>query len=739
MIKFLSNVLFPCPACGLFLRTTYLRIFTLITGLAAILLLPQLLYAQQALEEVIVTAERREQSLQDVPISATVFTDNDLRTKGIDNLNEIQQVAPGIAINTFNRSSFVNIRGVGIAQSAPTSNPGVAYYLDGVLIPHEQFIGQTFYDTHSIEVLRGPQGTLTGQNSTGGAIYVTTPAPDHEQISGYVDQTFANYDWYRTTGAVNLPLGDKTAVRVAGIYDTRDSFTDNIGPSGDNPGNYQLFSARGNLEFLPTDTLKINIRGEYFDLKTDYNAVKNRKDLVTSDPFTIEEDGNSYLNQRGYRVSGEARIDLRSDIQLRLLTSWQDGYTHDSADGDRTATALAIPAGLPASGSNRAKYPGRVSIASTDFQTWVSEVNLLSTGDSPLQWVVGMFYMDESIPVFLYRDNHHSNVFVSSDSDIVTEAKNTSISGFGQINYKFADVWELIAGLRYSEDQQDYERTIIPGAPPVGGFPYTTTQDSSALTGRGGLNYYYSSNVMLYGTVSRGYKAGGVNLDRVQGNFGPEHNTVYEFGVKSTVLDDRLRVNGDFFYSDYSDVQFSSLIAIGGPPLPVTQNAASAEAYGVELELTYAYDKLAWNFGIGYLHSEFAKDVVLNNTVAGGNELVPKGRVMPFSPKWTINAGVQYDFMIGGMLLTPRLQYTQTERQWATPYHSFVTQVPSRHIVDFRATLKPNDKLSIEAFVTNFSDETYIATQLQDSSSADGGIIYGAPLQFGVRGRYTFD
>lgn len=123
-----------------------------------------------ALEAIVVTAERREQSLQDVPISATVLSGEELQRKGVNNLNDIQQVAPSVAINTFNRSTFINIRGVGIAQSAPTSNPGVAYYIDGQLIPHEQFIGHSFYDIGTIEVLRGPQGTLTGQNSTGGAI-----------------------------------------------------------------------------------------------------------------------------------------------------------------------------------------------------------------------------------------------------------------------------------------------------------------------------------------------------------------------------------------------------------------------------------------------------------------------------------------------------------------------------------------------------------------------------------------
>ena len=210
---------------------------------AAMLAVPAGVRAQTAaptdtpeLDEVIVTAERREVNLQDVPASATVLSAADLAAKGIDNVIEIQTVAPSVAINTYNRSTFINIRGVGIAQSAPTSNPGVAYYIDGMYIPHEQFIAQTFFDIESIEVLRGPQGTLTGQNSTGGAIYVRTPPPNTDGFSGYVDQTVGDADWYRTTAAVNVPVGEKFAMRVSGVYYERGSFTDNIGPSPSDPG-----------------------------------------------------------------------------------------------------------------------------------------------------------------------------------------------------------------------------------------------------------------------------------------------------------------------------------------------------------------------------------------------------------------------------------------------------------------------------------------------------------------------
>ena len=163
-----------------------------------------------------VTAERRAQNLQEVPISASVFSGEELDRLGVTDLNDIQTVAPSIAINIVNRSTFVNIRGVGIAQSAPTSSPGVAYYLDGQLIPHEQFIGQSFYDIDAIEVLRGPQGTLTGQNSTGGAIYVRTPKPAFGGYSGAIEQTFGNYGWMRTVGAANLGFTDNFAMRIAG-------------------------------------------------------------------------------------------------------------------------------------------------------------------------------------------------------------------------------------------------------------------------------------------------------------------------------------------------------------------------------------------------------------------------------------------------------------------------------------------------------------------------------------------
>ena len=692
------------------------------------------------LEEVIVTAERRDVNLQDVPASATVLTAEALASKGVDNVIEIQNVAPSVAINTYNRSTFINIRGVGISQSAPTSNPGVAYYVDGSFIPHEQFIAQTFYDIESIEVLRGPQGTLTGQNSTGGAIYVRTPPPNVDGFSGYIDQTIADADWYRTAAAANVPMGEKFAMRLSGVYDERGSFTENIGPSPSAPGSGRDAAGRAAFRYTPTDMMTFDLRYEHFDRKTDYNAIKNRNDAVTPDPFTIEEDAISFLNQKGDRASLEARFQLTEGVALRALTSYLDAETTDQADGDRTATALPVPPNLPTNGANTALYRGRVSYTSQELKTWVSEINLLSSGDSPLQWVFGAFYLDEESPVSVLRDNRNTVDFVQSNSSIITELANTSTSVFGQIDWRFADAWALDAGIRYSEDTQEYTRLLIPGPPPPGCFPCSSELESDEITGRLGLKFFAAEDMMLYGTVSKGYKAGGINLDPRLPNYLPETNRMAELGIKSTVADGRLRINGAVFYSDYEGIQLSSLTAVGTPPtlLPNTLNAAPAEIYGAELELTSRFDALEMNLGLSWLHSEFTEDALLTDSQTNTNRLVPAGSPVPFAPEITATAGIQYDFRWGSWTLTPRAQVSYLDEQLSTPFAYAATIVPSRTIVDLRVTAMASDNWRLEAFATNLLDETYIASQVQDASSASGGIIYGPPLQIGVRARFDF-
>jgi iron complex outermembrane receptor protein len=336
--------------------------------------------------------------------------------------------------------------------------------------------------------------------------------------------------------------------------------------------------------------------------------------------------------------------------------------------------------------------------------------------------------------VSLLRDNRNTRDFVQSNSTIITHAENESKSGFGQINAFVSDTVELIAGARYSKDTQYYNRIALPGAPlPAGTDRIGPPASSSAWTGKLGANWHATDDLMYYATASKGYKAGGVNLTLGTPNFAPEKNTVYEGGFKSTLADKRLRLNGSFFYSDYKDIQFSSLFNA----LPLTQNAASGKAVGAELELTGRFGAWGVNAGLGYLDAEFAKAASIVNTVTNVLTLVPKGAELPFSPEVTFNAGVDYGIELGGGRLVPRVQWSYVGRQIATPFPSAVTIVPSRSLFDLRLIYE-RDNWQVEAFSNNATDRTYIASQIQNSTSATGGIIYGAPRQYGLRAKVNF-
>ena len=733
--------------------------------------LAQTTEAPAALPEVVVTAERTVQSLQRVPISATVLGADQLEKQGVNRVADLQAIAPSLAINTYNRSTFINIRGVGIAVSAPTSTPGVAYYIDGAFIPHEFNIGNTFYDLNSVEVLRGPQGTLTGQNSTGGAIYTRTPDPKFDRVFGYLDQTIGDYQAFRTVAAVNVPLTSNLAIRLAGVHETRDSFTSNL--SGTNqPGNVNFYGYRANLEFKPDDKLQVNLRYENDQNNTNGNAYKNRYAFLAKlpsgaanpfynpNPREITEDANGYFKQVGYRSDLEAKYQVLPSLQLRYMLSYQYGNVKDLVDGDRStqATNFAAP-GLAAN------VKGRLGFTSTTNNILLNEFDLISSTTGPLQYVFGVFTMDESVPITLINDGSGTvNLNPAKPSQLggtgpnPTFAKsiNTSRSVFGQVTYRFNEQWQAIVGGRYTSDKQTFTRVGIPGFP-LTGAPYSSSATSTQPTGRVALNYNVTGSTLIYGSVSKGYKAGGVNLTQANpainlpANFSPETNTVEELGIKTDVFDHRLRLNGDIFSSQYANMQLSTLTNTV-PANPYTTNLSKARAYGAELEAIGRFDAWGFNAGVSYLNAKTAATVALadNSVNPALLRTVASGTTLPFSPEISANLGVEYTFMLGEVRLTPRVQVNYVSKQWATVFETgaatslnpgalnTTTLVPEHSTVDLRLTAEPVPNLQMEAYITNVTNKTYIAAQIQDSSSANGGIIYGAPRQIGVRLIYKF-
>lgn len=677
--------------------------------------------AAGAVTEVVITAERRVQNLQSVPISATVLNASQLANQGVNRLTDLQQIAPSLTVNLNNRSFQINIRGIGLAATAPTSSPGVAYYINGSLIPHEQTIGGSFYDIDSVQILRGPQGTLTGQNSTGGAIYITTPKPQLNKFSAMIDQTIGDYDWHRTVAATNIPLGSMFALRVAGVLDRRNSFTENRGPSGRNPGNVHYDGYRADLMFKPSDKLQANLRYEYFRNATDWIAVKNRNDQVSSDPFVIEEDGKSALTQKGYRSELEVRWDFIDWAQLRWNTNYQYGVNTDWGDADRSATATT---GAPQN--------GRLGYGETGFNSLVNEINLISTGGGPAEWVVGAFDFVEDIPLLQYTyGNDRVEPTRPPTRTTRTTAHNRSRSVFGQLTYRFSPQWQIIVGGRYSKDRQAYYRTV-PAA--VRGVA-----ESNSPTGRIAINYNPADRVLLYASLSKGYKAGGVNLGATDPNIKPETNVVGELGAKTTLMDGHLRLNGDVFYSDYKNLQLSGLTDTV-PQTPSFKNVPKSKSYGIEVEMQGVWGPWSVNAGGALLKAKSDSDAGLANSTGIGPAfaIIPSGTPLPFSPKATFNAGIQYDVQAFGGTISPRLQYSYQSSSYSSMFRNANSFLQAHGLLDFRISYD-RPQWRAEAFVTNLTDKTYVTMQIADSSSLMGGRLYGAPRQIGARLSYKYN
>jgi len=301
----------------------------------------------------------------------------------------------------------------------------------------------------------------------------------------------------------------------------------------------------------------------------------------------------------------------------------------------------------------------------------------MSIGKRNFNWVVGLFYLDDTVDTLSERDDRDNTDFVTSNSTFQTSAHNTLKSAFAQVNYFIIRPIEVVASARYSEDARVYNRIILAGPVPTGAS-LIGTQQSDKWTGKIGINYHVGRN-LPYLTTSQGHKAGGVNSTVGTPNCEPETDRAYELDLKTQFLDNRMQVTGDIFYSNYRDIQLSSLLA----GLPVTQNAAG-KSYGGELKVTGQFGD--WGFDAGHLHARFDGNARITDTNANGADpgcatnlrLVPDGRVLPFSPTRTINAGTQYEIPLRGeMSTTPRVQWSHLSQQVATPFPSANTIVPA--------------------------------------------------------------
>lgn len=681
-----------------------------------------------ALGEVVVTAERRTSNLQTTAVAASVLSGEDLQNKGVSNVETLQFSVPSLTVQNSGQGNSFNIRGIGKTENNSSVGVGVITYRDGVAVFPAYFQNEPFFDIQSLEVLRGPQGTFAGQNATGGAVFITERNPDLNGLSGYITGQYGNYNNIRVQGAINLPLGETLAARIAFNKENRDSFYDVIGtPSRGEPGVLDTRSVRASLLWQPNDRARVL-------LKTDY-TFHDMGGYPTSPIFsplplhTIATNGPYESSDETTRTVLNASYEFDNGITMRSISGVQYGTTYIRSDADGTAT-------LPFTFYDEVEQ-----------RLWSQEFTLVSPDEDRLTWIVGAYYQDDLItfPPGQFVTTQYVSAALPILYDTLLEGRNpkTTAAAFGQITYDLTDALELQVGGRYTRSTVENDARL---AAPLLGLRLTQNDRSEedAVTGKVALNWTMDDANFLYAFVARGHKAGGLNGPNLAfiapKPFEGEDVTDFEAGWKSTLFGGRLRTQLGAYYNIYQNFQ----INIGDPTTPAITSILNVTddtiIYGVEASAQGRFGDLGFDFGLSLSSSElgrfFAADprrartgvCNQNSGPASGNCVNLEGNAQTYAPEMTLSVGVEYDFAVGAGVLTPRINYSHISDSWASIFanRALGDYLEERDIINAQLTYEQGD-WQLQAYSTNLGDLDYIA-------SVKAGQRYaGAPRQYGIR------
>ena len=589
----------------------------------------------QLLEEIVVTATKREKSLHDTPIAVSAFTGDQLDRQGVNSALGLNNVVPNLNIATEGARDavFINIRGVSQTERRNTADPTTAFYVDGAYVPRMSGINAYFYDVERVEVLRGPQGTLYGRNSTSGVVNVITRKPDTEGVGGDIDVTLGNYNWVQFRGALNIPLSDGLAARLAFVRNTRDGYRDNA-PAEDGDDADDL-GVRGHLLWNIGDKTNLLLSADYYNRKG-VGTVAMRTECPAPCTAIIPPDTprTHPLNTSGHRDNKDTNFKFElnhnfSSADLDFIASWRKHERDFLIDLDGSGEQIALPTGLTTGIDG-------ILVETTESKTFSGELRLTSSNEGPFQWIIGGFYIDEEIngefdvQPMMADGSHLSVRFV--DIGFTVESK----ALFANLSYDINDQWSVNGGIRYTEDEKDKDGVNDPDNPTAGSnqwigivesgrpvapiFPRAQVSNPSwdETTWKIGLDWRVNVDSLAYASISTGYKSGGFNRGSIDpGNpsgsprvnnlvvYEPEKITAFEVGYKTTI--GRTRASFAAFYYDYKDNQQAIVVTVDGVLVNAVTNAAGATIKGLELETSYAYGDSGGrlDFNIGYLNTKF--------------------------------------------------------------------------------------------------------------------------------------
>jgi iron complex outermembrane receptor protein len=730
-----------------------------VLAIAACLALPAAANAQTAgatppteeqattIEEVIVTARRRSETLREVPVSISVLSGADAETRGLARIKDIAASVPNFTISdagSTNSSTTIVVRGISSNARNAGFEAGVGVYVDGVFTGRPSSFNQDLVDIERIEVLRGPQGTLYGKNTIAGAVNITTVKPGYD-LGGQATLEAGNYGLLVARAAVNVPLIDETlAARLSAFTKSRDGYVLNLF-NGQHYNDEGAVGGRLQLRWDPAEYARFNASFDALDEDRTLSFPETLDDPSAPGVRTTINDFNPTETRNLWGASVMGDFDLPNGDVLSFITAYRYARTDVANDNDNTAADL-------------------LSVAFLDTQRQFSnELRLVSGPDRRLAYALGLYMYDQQ------ADAVHSGIFGTAfpltgggrvSIDGVAAVATRSYAAYADLQYDLTSRLSLLGGVRLTHEQKrlQYRQdgALLPGVifEPIPTLTDRISDNDLSVTAR--ARYKFSPTVVGYARYATGFKSGGWNADfigsapiaaaRASGNlrfdagdidFEPESVANYELGLKGDWFRRRLSANLAVFFMDYRDLQVSQFLGVlnGGT---VITNAGRAEISGVELEMNATpHPDLQLNLSLGYLDATFEE---YDNCTVG----IPScaGNRLPDAPEISASAGAEYTFSGWSFAnVTARVEATYRDSVFATPTNIQRLSIDGYTLLNASVNFQPTGQnWSFGIWGRNLTDEDHLVGVADDDLLGTGRTFggYGPPRTFGARLQYRY-
>jgi len=734
------------------------------------------------LEEIVVSAQKREQLLQEVPVSITVFDARTIERAGINDFADYAIKTPNVGFQQRGNRADVKFGIRGVTNIGGQANAVGVYVDEFNVVPNVLTTGTSrtadtsLLDVERIEVLRGPQGTFFGRNTMGGAISITTQKPELNETFGKVTVEAGEHESYllRVTG--NTPLTDTLALRGAAYYDENDGFLDNEGPS-DASNSEENYGNRLALRFEPNERLIADLTGSYSKMEQDYPAMVPTGVLGAIPQQVVDEGGflfplfdlpvwpietvpffpdnyDKTATDLSRKMANEttiitANVDYEFDaFTLTSVTGYINNEFSQAGEGDASI------------------YPSFTVSRDSEMKSWSEELRLASNSSDSVRWMLGVIYSDDKtdetdVSTHLASDpylpiwdilgilefglpgslgdiiaNGPSGVSVGDFEDVDRGSKTESFATFGDISWDITEQWVVAAGLRYTDDEVDYYELTRPTIT-IPESDITDDQTYDDWSPRFNASWLPGDYVTVYSTISKGYKVGGFNAsqDLVELTFKPEEGWNYELGVKSRLWEDRVQLNVAAFYFDWQDLQVRGQDVRTQRQIVVNADSAYTQGFEVELK-TLLTEGLTLVMGYGYLKAEF--DEFPNAIDTNGDLFDASSNKLPLAPENTFTAGLEYQFPILQGDGYARVDYSFVDDQYGSVDNTSSRAIDSYDLWNLRVGCD-TEHWGVQIFVENLADEEY-SSAIENLETYYTGFqrAVGTPRWAGIRADIKF-